>query len=122
MTADRVAAMLVEVNLSQGTADAKLPGIINNSLLKDFTDDLTGSDNLTFRKSLGLTRTGSDDAYNLEIVVEKQGESPVSYNNGESQSYMNVGQSKRFVFIRDPVATDRTNYPGVMAIITVRVW
>lgn len=126
MTADRVAAMLVEVNLSQGSTGAKLPGIINNSLLTSFTSKLTGSDNLNFRKSLGLIRNGND-VYNLEIVVEKQGAPQEIYSNGETLGYTNVGQSRRFVFIRDPSKwdpnkTDYTNYPGIMATITVRVW
>jgi hypothetical protein len=122
MTADKVAATLVEVNLTQGTYDSKLPGIIDKTKLEEFKTKLTGIDNLNLRKSLGLTRAGSDDAYNLEIVIEKQGESPVAFSNGESQSYTNVGQSKRFVFIRDPGATDDKKYPGVMATLTVRVW
>jgi hypothetical protein len=125
MTADRVAAALVEVNLSQGTADAKLPGIINNSSLKNFIIDLQDSaKSLSFRKSLGLTRNGGDDAYNLEIVIEKQGMPQEIYNNGATQGYTNVGQSKRFVIIRNPDKdkTDYLNYPGIMATITVRVW
>jgi hypothetical protein len=76
------------------------------------------------RASLGLNMSGNT-LYNLEVVIDREGSAtPQIINNGETAAGLmgNIGQSKLFVYIRDPSAAGADNYPGRMAIMTVRVW
>jgi hypothetical protein len=72
--------------------------------------------------SLGLNM--SDTAlYGLEVVIDwENGSTQEIFNSDDRSSGIsgNVGQSKRFVYVRDP--SDPGDYPGTMAVLKVRVW
>lgn len=126
MTADRTAATIVDYTLAVRDpvhTSNIYPGILNTSEISKFQSSMstqTGYDQL--RKSLGLDMTDSA-LYSLEVVITFQNGTMINMSNsGEAFLTLqgNVGQSKRFVYIRDP--TNQSDYPGKMAIITVRVW
>jgi hypothetical protein len=80
----------------------------------------TGYDQI--RERLGLKMTDSA-LYSLRVIITfKDGTTIDMFNSGDSFTNIqgNVGQSKRFVYVRD--LTDPSDYPGRMAIVTVRVW
>ena len=122
MAADRTAAVLVENVLAAGGAGDKQPCILDTAAVNQFTSDLSSPATSTqIRQSLGLNTSGSTQ-YNLEVVIEEQGEPARVINNGQVPGTTNVGQSKRYVLIRDHAGSGVDAYPGRAAIITVRVW
>lgn len=127
MTADRASIILTCDILAKSDSDGIHPSILDARKIAAF--DASMSDpvqNRQIRSSMGLNMSGNE-LYNLEIVFEIQ-DNPTPYiiNSGESAANLigNIGQSKRFVMIRNPDAPigQADNYPGRMAIMTVRVW
>jgi len=121
MMADKVAATLVETELANTTeANTPLPGIIDYSKFIDMKNNMsTSSGSLETRKSLGLD-TG-DRVYNLEVILQEYNDSTSAFTNytisdGSSAGNSNVGQSRRFVMVRN------NDFPGTKAIMVVRVW
>jgi hypothetical protein len=125
MTADRASLSLCSDLLARTEAGSLYPGILDAAKISAFAADM--GDPVTSRQaraSLGLNLSGSE-LYNLEVVIDRQGSStPQVINNGETAAGLkgNIGQSKRFVYIRDNAAVGTDNFPGRMAIVTVRVW
>ena len=126
MTADRTAATIVNdkdmLTMSDPSGEV-YPGILDTSKISNFEIDMnnpTGYDQI--RAKLGSKMTNSA-LYSLEVVINFQdGTTTYMKNPGEAFTNLqgNIGQSKRFVYVRDP--TNPNDYPGRMAIITVRVW
>lgn len=139
MIADRVGATLVDNIFAINNSTTKLPGILDAEKISNFTINIK-NDNMSVRNSLGLNSSGNANlVYNIEIIIKMKDElQPIDINYGEFPQINNVGQSRRFVVIRDlnknmttgkmhdyyPFLTEdfRDVYPGRMAILTVRVW
>lgn len=122
MAADRVAAVLVENTLAIGGPGDKQPCILDTANISQFNTALSDpSTSSQLRQSLGLN-TSSSTQYNLEVVIEEQGKPARVINNGEVPGTTNVGQSKRYVLVRDRTVAGIDSYPGRAAIVTVRVW
>lgn len=122
MSADRVAATLVENTLATGTAGNKQPCILDKAAIDAFKTNLASpATNVSLRQSLGLNTTDSGQ-YNLEMVIEEQGGPTIVANNGQEPGNSNVGQSRRYVLVRDSGGSGVDNYPGRAALVTVRVW
>jgi hypothetical protein len=125
MAADKVAATLVETVLANTTdAGAPLPGIIDYSKF-DALNSQIGSDSQGTRKKLGLD-SGSR-VYNLEVVLQEYSDSTYTFTNftisdGNKAGNSNVGQSRRFVMVRYDNRTGIDNFPGIKAVLVVRVW
>lgn len=124
MTADRTAATIVDDTLAMRDANNNIhPGILDTAKIHDFEDSMsTPAGYEQIRKSLGLKMTDSA-LYSLEVKFTFQNETKMDIiSSGEAFTTLagNVGQSKRFVYIRNKADPD--DYPGRMAIITVRVW
>jgi hypothetical protein len=124
MVTDRAAATLVDNMLAIDDDTTKLPGILDAKKISDLKDSMT-SDDVSVRNSLGLNSNGNANLiYNIEIIIEIEDEpQPININHNSFPQNNNVGQSKRFVLIRDMQSEDfRDVYPGRKAILTVRVW
>lgn len=141
MTADRVAATLVDNMLSINNSSTKLQGVLDAKKIVDFNAAIHSPANKTIRESLGLNSSGNANLiYNLQVTIQEDGQPTIDINHGQQPGTSNVGQSKRFVIIRDSNALPdlyngymhstwtflsqdfRDRYPGRMAIVTVRVW
>lgn len=123
MTADRIAATLSENVLVQNGSGTVLPGILNRSCIDSFKAAMNDPvQNQQVRSTLGLNASVSG-LYDLEVIIEEQDNpTPVVISHGALPGTTNVGQSKRFVMVRDPGAAGIDRYPGRMAVLTVRVW
>jgi len=124
MAADKVAATLVESELANTTdAGMPLPGIIDYSKFDALNAKIAGDSEDT-RKKLGLG-TGSRP-YNLEIVLQEYSDSSdatnITISDGNKAGNSNVGQSRRFVTVRYNNRTGIDNFPGIKAVLVVRVW
>jgi hypothetical protein len=126
MTADRTAATIVDYTLAVRDpvhTSNVYPGILSATEISTFQSSMntqTGYDQI--RERLGLKMTDSA-LYSLRVIITfKDGTTIDMFNSGDSFTNIqgNVGQSKRFVYVRD--LTDPSDYPGRMAIVTVRVW
>jgi hypothetical protein len=134
MIADRVGSTLVENELvSTNAMGEPLPGIVNAAKVNDLRDTLNDPVlGEAKRNSLGLDYGGAHP-YQLQIELEycdpnQDGSARIP----DSEKFpnidpgnQNVGQSRRFVYLRDLGAsgTDKIKYyPGVKTIMVVRVW
>ncbi len=119
MMADKVAATLVESELANTTAaGTPLPGIIDYSKFTRLNERING-DSIGTRKALGLDV--GDRVYSLEVILQEYNDSTNTFTNytisdGSSAGNSNVGQSRRFVMVRN------NDFPGTKAIMVVRVW
>jgi hypothetical protein len=126
MTADRVAANLVENILAYNSSNGEpMPGIVNLSKVNNLCGALKATDNETTRKSLGLDN--GKTVYHLQVVFEMYDETtdtitPTEIPDTVVWGNQNVGQSRRFVYLRDPGAASTSGYPGIKTIMVVRVW
>jgi hypothetical protein len=121
MTADRTAALLVDDILALNDTVGVHSGILDTIKINYFIDNVTHKYDI-IRTNLGLNMSG-DALYSLEVVITYQNGTTFYINDSaEKITSMtgNIGQSKRFVFVRDP--TNPNDYPGSMAIMKVRVW
>jgi hypothetical protein len=123
MTADRIAATLSESILVQNGSGTVMPGILNRSCIDSFKAAMNDPvQNEQVRNTLGLNASASG-LYDLEVIIDEQDNpAPIVISHGALPGTTNVGQSKRFVMVRDSGATGIDRYPGRMAILTVRVW
>lgn len=122
MAADRVAATLVENTLAHGGPGEKQPSILDASSISQFQAQLANpATSSQLRQSLGLNTSGNSQ-YNLEVIIEEQGQTPLDFSNGQQPGGSNVGQSRRYVLVQDQDGSGIDNYPGRSAIVTVRVW
>lgn len=125
MTADRLAMTLVEDVLALKNSSSVTPCVLDASKIDDLKTAI--SDPVEYdkiRTSLGLNMSGSA-LYSLEVIIEEDDGSRIDMINSNEVSETvvgNIGQSKRFVYVRDPAATGIDNYPGHKAILTVRLW
>ncbi|CAJ35799.1 DUF7287 family protein [Methanocella arvoryzae] len=141
MTADRVAATLIQDTLAVNNSTTKLPGVLDAREIANFNAVMNSPDNKTLRENLGLNSSGNALLlYNLQVTIQADNQPTININHGQLPGNGNVGQSKRFVMIRDANALPdgyngymhatwnffnedfRDRYPGRMAIVTVRVW
>jgi hypothetical protein len=136
MIADRVASMLVETKLT-ATNDAgeSLPGIVDVAKIKDLKTELDVSNDVAsedYRKSLGLDY-GADYPYHLQVLFQEFKDDgsaldsipdyhEIPHDNPIWPGSQNVGQSRRFVYVRDSTATGVSRFPGYKTIMVVRVW
>jgi hypothetical protein len=129
MMADRVGMILVEDTLAERSSTGQAqPGIINGSKVNSL--DL---DDSSTKKALGL----SGD-YHIQIVLQKYDnrsgldaitEQIIPNDPDNYPGNQNVGQSRRFVYYRDPTAShsdpknvDPAYYPGLPTFLVVRIW
>jgi hypothetical protein len=135
MIADRVGAMLVESEFAM-TSDTgePMPGIANMSKVKDLDAILNdGTGGLEKRKSLGLDN--GNTVYHLQVIFEKcnntnETVTRIAIPNNDEPGNQNVGQSRRFVLLRDPTLSTLSSgdpnyflyYPGIKTVMVVRVW
>ncbi len=123
MTADRTAATLVDDTLALHDGSGVYPGILDASQINAFASAVNNPAQYNqLRAGLGLNMTDSA-LYSLEVVISWQNGSTMDIINSDDRAVTligNVGQSKRFVFIRDP--SNPADYPGAMAVLKVRVW
>ncbi|MCD1294744.1 hypothetical protein CUJ83_06995 [Methanocella sp. CWC-04] len=121
MTADRVGMTLVETILAKNNSGTIMPGIVDlnvfNNLKSGIESPSSPADYNNLMRSLGMDINGK--IHNLQIIVEDEDGTEYKINGGITPGNENVGQSKRFVYMRD---SNPANYPGKMAILTVRVW
>lgn len=124
MTADRTAATIVDDMLAMRDPNNNVhPGILSTaeiSNLRNSINNPAGYDQV--RKDLGLKMTESA-LYSLEVIINFQNGTTIDMiNSGDVFITLqgNIGQSKRFVYVRD--LSNPNDYPGSIAIITVRVW
>jgi hypothetical protein len=122
MTADRVATTLTENVLPETAPTGELlPGIVDISKYDDLKGVLSGSGSLAKRDSLGL-KTG-DRTYNLEVDILYENGTKLSAPDNLQTGGQNIGQSRRFVYVRDPNSANSIDvYPGQKALLVVRVW
>ena len=127
MTADRTAMMLADDTLALRDSSGIYPGILNATLIANFQNNVT--DNAKYRQlrtDLGLNSSESG-LYSFQVIIQYQDGTMTNIINSADVVQNvngNVGQSKRFVYVRDLTLppSDPNNYPGRMAIMTVRVW
>lgn len=123
MTADRTAAALVDDTLALRDSCGVHPDILDASRISAFSSSMGNvATYQQVRGSLGLNMSGSA-LYSLEVVIDwENGSTQEIFNGGDRSSGIsgNVGQSKRFVYVRDP--SNPGDYPGTMAVLKVRVW
>jgi hypothetical protein len=123
MTADRTSATIVDDMLAMKDPNGVYPGILDTVKISDFQIRMNDPTEYNIlRTELGLKMTDTA-LYSLEVNISYQDGTWIDMKNSVDDYITlkgNVGQSKRFVFVRD--STDPTVYPGRMAIITVRVW
>jgi hypothetical protein len=127
MIADRAGILLVENEFAmQSDTGEFLPGIANMSKVKALNDTLNdGTGGLNKRKALGLDN--GNTVYHLQVVFEKcnntsEAITAFAIPNNDEPGYQNVGQSRRFVLLRDTTAVGNSNYPGIKTVMVVRVW
>jgi hypothetical protein len=123
MTADRVSTTLTENVLPETSPTGEvLPGILDIDKFTDLSDALSDAGtSLAKRESLGL-KTG-DRTYNLEVDILYDNGTKLAAPDDAHAAGDNIGQSRRFVFVRDPASTNSTYvYPGQKALLVVRVW
>lgn len=123
MTADRLAATLVEETLRADSAGEKTPGIIDIDNVNTFKTKIEADASGVYRQSLGLTREGGVYSVEVELEIRNNPVVPI-ITIGEEKGSSNIGQSRRFVIVRNPDTTidDDDEYPGKYGILTVRVW
>ncbi len=128
MTADRTVATIVDDQLAMVDPlpyNNIHPGVLDLVKINAFKasmSDPTGVGYDQKRNDLGLKMTDSA-LYGLEVIITFQDGSKIDMiNSGDAFTTLqgNIGQSKRFVYVRD--SANPGDYPGRMAIITVRVW
>jgi hypothetical protein len=121
MTADRTAETLIDDVLALNNTNGVQSGILDASKICYLDHNVTNNYD-TIRTNLGLNRSGNT-LYSLEVVITYPNGTTIDIiNSGEKYASKtgNIGQSKRFVFIRDPNRPD--DYPGSMAVMKVRLW
>lgn len=125
MTADKVAALLVENELANNTdGGTPLPGIIDYAKFDNLNTRIK-TDSIGTRTSLGLD-TGNE-VYNLQVVLQEYDDASDSFMNftvsdGSQCGNENVGQSRRYVMARYSNRSAPDSFPGVKAVMVVRVW
>jgi hypothetical protein len=133
MIADRIGTLLVESEFAM-TSDTgePMPAIANMSKVEELNDTLNdnspttdGTVELDKRIELGLGNGNS--AYHLQVIFEKCNNTNETITkfaipNNVDPGNQNVGQSRRFVLLRDPDAAGNDNYPGIKTVMVVRVW
>jgi hypothetical protein len=123
MTADRTAEILVGDLLAVNNSNGVQSGILDASKISFLMDNVTDDSKYdTLRTDLGLIRSGNN-LYSLEVIISYlDGTNTIIINSNEMYASKtgNVGQSKRFVIVRD--LNEPEKYPGSMAIMKVRVW
>ena len=126
MSADRVAATLVENVLVVGGPTTKEPCILDAATINQFKTDIESNPTTSklVRQKMGLNRSDSGSLYDLQVVIQKEDGSEIDVQSSDTLGGTNVGQSKRYVLVRDSTAILGTidNYPGQSAIVIVRVW
>ena len=126
MSADRVASTLVENVLVVGGSDHKQPCILDVATINQFKNDVENNPTtckLQLQK-LGLNRSADGSLYDLQVFISMEGSSPIDIKSSDTMGDTNVGQSKRYVLMRDSTAAPGSidNYPGRSALVIVRVW
>jgi hypothetical protein len=125
MTADRTAIVLVEDLLALNNSSSGNAGVLDASRIDDLRATISDpAKYYKLRTDLGLNMSG-DALYSLEVIIEDDNGNTIDMMNSDDAAITligNIGQSKRFIFIRDPDGTGTDNYPGHMAILTVRLW
>lgn len=132
MIADRVGATLVEKELT-ATNDGGdlLPGIVDVAKITALNNELdkpNDQDTIGKRKSLGLDNGVS--VYHLQVeIMEYRDDGTdilphimIPQTNSINPGSQNVGQSRRFVYVRDSGASGVSRWPGYTSIMVVRVW
>lgn len=121
MTADRAGVVLVENLLVANTSNnMPQPGIIDIDKFNDLNAKLNGPDQVNVRKALGLD--AGDCIYKIQVVLQQENGTNLIIPNNDQPGNQNVGQSRRFVFVRYHGTGNPANYPGLKAVLTVRVW
>jgi hypothetical protein len=124
MTADKVAANLVDNVLANKSNDVPLPGIIDYNKFDNLNTQLNDDD---YKKSIGL---GNEyGVYNIQVILQEYHTTTDSFTNftvplsSNQPGNQNIGQSRRYVQVRYLNRTGTTDYfPGLNAIMVVRVW
>jgi hypothetical protein len=122
MTADRVAMTMTETILPVTSPTGELlPNIVDIGKFSTLNAALSGSGNLNERNALGLKT--NDRTYNIEVDILYENGTMVVASNNVKAGNENIGQSRRFVYVRDPNSMNGNDvYPGQKAILVVRVW
>lgn len=149
MVADRVASSLIEKDLvATNSAGEPMPGIISTakvSLLEGELEDASGKEKLpdgeNKRIALGLAYEDPNvdplntqfKVYHIQVeFIEFEDSDGIALDVNNVHTFpsqveigsQNVGQSRRFVYLRDPVpAGNNAKYwPGIKTMMVVRVW
>jgi hypothetical protein len=126
MTADRVAANLVENVLANRSSNGdRLPGIVDVPKVEELKAALQATDNEITRKSLGLDN--GNTVYHLQVVFEKYDYmtdtiNPSPIPDDVVWGNQNVGQSRRFVYLRNLDTAAPGGYDDIKTVMVVRVW
>jgi hypothetical protein len=126
MTADKVAANLVENILANESSGMPQPGIIDYDKFDNLKTQLN---NDYYKESIGL---GNEyGIYNILVILQEYNSTANNFTNSSAPlsinepGNQNIGQSRRYVRVRhlDSSKFNTTDYfPGLNAIIVVRVW
>jgi len=122
MIADRVAATLVENELciTAGTNES-LPSIIDIAKVDLLNDRLSNpAIEEATRKKLGLDN--GNTVYHLQVLLQLDNGTTISIPGNDKPGNQNVGQSRRFVYVRYMNGYGTAYYPGLKALLVVRVW
>lgn len=122
MVADRAGVVLIEDVLAMNTTNNMTrPGIIDIDKFNYLNSMLNGPDGVNVSKALGLDN--GDRIYNFQVILDEDNGTSLIIPNNNQPGNQNVGQSRRFVFVRYHDGTGTVaDYPGIKALMTVRVW